>query len=329
MYTRRFWGRRTARFAILSLALLAASFANGGCEGAANEPTVRRADVEIVSAGSEPRRVLLYQPSVGTTQRLEVRVAVELEAGQMGGPMPTLVLGMTMMVEARFPTGHMKLRARLDHVSAEDQPGSQVPAVALTKPMEAMKGLSIDALLAADGRLFGARLARGNKQLPVDLEMQVSALIGSFEQTMMPLPDVPVGVGAVWRNSRPVEQNGMKLKTVNTIALSKIEGDSISYTIDTSIHGADQTVKQGDTAIEMKDIVGQGGGSGTIDLAALTVTSELASEFRSSMTAPNDVEPTKMTLASISKVRTLPPPPLSPSSAPPPPVPTPPSTPAP
>ncbi len=324
MPTRALRTAKRVHIAIRLLAAVAAASASmlpltlASCESGDLEaqPTPRRTDLEIVSAGNEPRRALFYHPAVGTIQRVETRVAIELEAGQMGGPMPTLVLGMTVTVDALYPTGHMKLRARLDHVSAEDRPGSQVSAVALTKPMEMMKGLSIHAMLSPDGRLFGARLDRGGKRLATDLEMQVSALIGTFEQTMMPLPDVPVGVGAVWRSSRPIEQNGMKLKAVNSISVTAIKGEAVSYSIDTSIHGDDQTVSQGETLIEMKDIVGHGGGMGTFDLATLSVTNELASEFRSSMKTAGDAEPTAMTLASLSKVRTLPaPPPRAPRDA--------------
>jgi hypothetical protein len=137
------------------------------------------------------------------------------------------------------------------------------------------------------------------------MEQQLSSLVASFESTMMTLPDDPVGVGAVWRNSRPVEQNGLKLKAVNSITLAAVRGDTIEYSIDTVIHGADQAITQSDITIEVKDIVGNGGGKGTVDLARLAVTSELAAEFRSEMQTPGDPAPTKMKMATLMKVRPL------------------------
>ena len=44
--------------------------------------------------------------------------------------------------------------------------------------------------------------------------------IGLYHLPPRPLPDEAVGVGAVWRNSRPIQQNGLALKAVNTITIT-------------------------------------------------------------------------------------------------------------
>lgn len=283
-----------------------AVFAMAACKGNEAPPApVSPPDLQIISAGDAPRRVLRYKPGKGTTQKLEVEIDVNVQAGDMGGPMPTMVIAMTVAVDAVMPTGQMKLRATIDDVTARDNPESKVPAVALAGPLEALKGVAIDALLSPNGRLTGAKVDRGGKELPKDIDTQVSSLVASFEQTMMPLPDEPVGVGAVWRNSRAIEQNGMSLKSVNSVSLASIEGDVVTLALDTDIHGQDQTVKQGDLTIEVKDILGNGGGKTRIDLAKLAVTSDLAAEFRSVMTAAGDPQPTTMTMTTVSKVKPL------------------------
>ena len=62
---------------------------------------------------------------------------------------------------------------------------------------------------------------------------------------------------------------------------------------------------QDGVTITIKDIVGNGGGKGTIDLGTLAVTSELAAELRAEMTATGDPAPTKMEMATLQKVRPL------------------------
>jgi len=106
----------------------------------------------------------------------------------------------------------------------------------------------------------------------------------------------------VWRNSKPIEQNGMKMIAVNSIQLTSIDGDVLGFAIDTQVHGDDQTLKQGELSVAIKDITGTGAGKGTIDLGTLALTSELATEFRSVMQAPGEPEATQMTMAIKTRV---------------------------
>jgi hypothetical protein len=280
---------------------------NAGCEGAKNSgpATISPPDLELVSAGSEPRKVLRYKVPSGTRKTHEVSIAVELTAGEMGGPMPTIVLTMSYEVSSVMPSGQMTLRATIEKVGALDVPDSKVPAQAVAGPLEQLKGLAINAVLSPNGRVTGSMLSAGTKPLTPELDQQVRSLITSFESTMMALPDEPVGAGAVWRNSRVIEQNGLKLKAVNSVTLAKVSGDLIVYSIDTAMHGDDQSVAQGDTTIQVQDIIGNGGGRGSVDLGTLEINSDLAAEFRSAMTASGDTAPTKMEMATLMKVRPL------------------------
>jgi hypothetical protein len=262
-------------------------------------------DLQIVSAGDAPRQLLRYRPAIGSQQKLEVAIDIDLRAQDLGGPMPTLVIAMTVGIDALLPTGQLRVRATIDDVSARDHPESKVLASALAGPLEPLEGLAIDALLSSDGRLAGARIDRGGRTLSSDLEAQLASLVASFEQTMMPLPDEPVGVGAVWRNSRAVAHNGMKLVAVNTISVTGLADDVLSYTIDTDIHGQAQVVAQGDSRIAVTDIVGSAGGKGSIGLVTLRVTSELLAELRSEMKADDDDTATRMTMVTLSRVRPL------------------------
>jgi hypothetical protein len=118
----------------------------------------------------------------------------------------------------------------------------------------------------------------------------------------MPLPDEAVGVGAVWRNSKPLEQNGLKMIAVNSVALTGIDGDKITFEIDTQVHGDDQTLQQGDLSVDIKDVTGTGSGKGSIDLRTLALTSELATEFRSAMQAGGEGSATPMKMGIITRV---------------------------
>lgn len=262
-------------------------------------------DLQIVSAGGEPRELLRYRPVPNTTQKLEVTIDIELDAGDMGGPMPTLVMTLTVNIGATLPTGQSAIHATIDRIVARDVPNSHVAAASLGPTLEPMKGIVFDAVLSPNGRVTGTSIDGRAQKLPAPTQISLASLVNSFEQTLMPLPDVPVGPGAVWRNSRPITRDGMTVTAVNSITLVSRQGSSFSYTIDSTLHGADQTAHDGSDAVEVKDITGTGGGKGTVDLTTLAVTSEIIAELRTKMSAPGDVEPTPLTMATITKVKTL------------------------
>ncbi|HEU4612606.1 MAG TPA: DUF6263 family protein [Kofleriaceae bacterium] len=269
-----------------------------GCSKGEDEgtPSIEPPDLQIVSAGSAPRQLLAYQPVQGSSVTLDLAVDVSVSAGEMGGPMPTIVLTLSVAVDAALPVGTM-LRTTVVDAVARDRDDSRVPAVALGGPLGLMKGVVLTSMLTPSGRIVGTRV-RTEQALPDTAKSQLSALVANFDQLVMPLPREPVGVGAVWRNSRPLEQNGMRMTAVNSIELLGVTEHKLSYAIDTEVHGPDQSVSQGGMTIDITGITGTGRGKGTIDLRTLAVSSELTSNFRSSMKATGEGQalPMQMTV---------------------------------
>lgn len=253
----------------------------------------RSTDLQIVSRGSEPRHVLRYQVAKGTSQKLDVAVDLAISADDMGGPLPTIVMSLTVDAMDLVPVG-TRLRATVVDMVARERDDSRILPNALNGPLDMMKGLVVTATLTPNGRTFGTKVDTGGKQMPDAAKAQLAQLASSVDNLMMPLPDDAIGVGAVWRNSKHIDQGGLSLTAVNSIQVTSIDGDKLSFTIDTMMHGADQTVSQGDATVEIEDIVGTGHGKGTIDLRTLAVTSELSSELRSSMQVPGEGSATAM-----------------------------------
>jgi len=284
------------RLLLLAMALI-------GCKGSDDaSANLGPPDLHIVSAGDEPRQLLRYQAVKGAQQKLEIAIDVAISAGEMGGPMPTIVLTLAIVVED-VTKGGMKLRTTVTDTAAVDRDDTRVPPAALSGPLDLMKGIVLVTTMAPSGRLSGTTIELGDKQLSGPAKAQLAALTTSFDQLMMTLPEQPVGVGAVWRNSKPLEQNGMKMIAVNSIQLTSVNGDVLGFAIDTQVHGDDQTVKQADLVVDMKDITGTGAGTGTVDLRTLALTSELATTFRTRMQAPGEPDATAMEMSIATRVK--------------------------
>jgi hypothetical protein len=282
--------------------LLLASLTVLGCsKGEGDAKTSSPPDLQLVSAGDEPRHRLRYQPVKATAITLELAIDIDVSAGDMGGPMPTIVETLSVTVEDVGPLG-AKLRSTVLDATARERIESRVPPNALGGPLDLMKGVVLTATLSPSGRLFGTKLELGDKRIPDAAKTQLAALTASFDQLMMPLPDEPVGVGAVWRNSKALDQNGLEMTAVNTVSLAELAGTELTFTIDTQVHGDDQTVEQGELGVEVKDITGTGKGKGTVDLRTLAITSELATEFRSTMKAPGEATAMPMRMSITTRV---------------------------
>jgi len=252
-------------------------------------------EVQLVATGIEPRQKLRYHAAKSTARTLEVAIDMDVTAGDMESALPHMVMTLSVLVEDVLYDGRMKLRTTVRDVEAHERITSPIAPASLGAPTDAMRGLVMTSTLYRDGHVADASIEGGN-------QFDVGTLGGNFEQVMMPLPDEPVGVGAVWRSSRPIQQGAMKLKAVSTITVTAMNGDNISFTIDTQAHGDDQVFRDARESMDMKDIVGTGKGKGTIDLATLAMTSELDTDFRSDMTAPGETAPTPMRMQTTTKV---------------------------
>jgi hypothetical protein len=300
--------------------LLLAALVFFGCKSRDEASSAARPpDLHIVSAGAEPRQHVRYQPAKGTKQELEIALDVDVTAGEMGGPIPTIAITLSLVVEDVLPTGGIELRSTVTDAQARDRDESRAVAKALGGPLDLMKGIAITTTMTPAGRLVGTKVDTAGKQLPDSAKTQLAALSASFDQLMMPLPEVPIGIGAVWRSSKNLEQNGMKMTAVNSVELVSVGNATLAYEIDTQVHGADQTVSQGGLTVDIKDITGTGGGKGAIDLKTLSITSELWTELRSSMQSPGEDQPTAMKMSIARRVM-----PVLAAPAPPPAAPAPP-----
>jgi hypothetical protein len=99
---------------------------------------------------------------------------------------------------------------------------------------------------------------------------------------------VPVGIGARWRTTRDLEENGLHTSTTNTIDLTAIDGDKLTFSLATEIHAADQKVAQQGVDIDVSHLAGTGSGQGTIDLAHFVMTGELSAAMHADMTAAGE-----------------------------------------
>jgi len=290
---------RSISLAVMSLALVVAGCSkepsrtteapdvSGSAAGTAG--TVKDG-LEVLSEGTAPKRLLRYAVPKGTHTPIEMALDVDIDAGIKQNA-PTMVIGMDISVDDVTSDGKMTLRSEITGVTARDRPGA-ISAAMLKGSLDLMTGTKMTAIVGPDGSFHDASLEVGPKTPPA-MKEQLSSMTGNLERVAMQLPKVPVGVGAKWRATKQLEQNGMNMTTTTTFEITAIDGDKISYKSTVAVTGPDQTISTGGISAKISSITGGGGGSGTIDLAKLALTGTHEVSFGATMAAGGETTPLK------------------------------------
>lgn len=269
-----------------------------GCGCGGEKPTPAPTDpngVEVMYAGSEPRRELRYRITKGDKLEVELTIDVELDAGGIGGPLPTVVVGTELVATDVLPDSSMRVRATINSVTSHDVPNSTLSAESMATHMQLLKGMSMSGALLPDGGIRELH-AETPAKLPPAMAQQLETVTRGFQQVSLSLPHLPVGNGAAWRQRKTIEQNGMKLFAVTTIVVTAMDERSFTFTSSTSLGGQDQTVALQGHTIEMTNIGGVGTGKGTIDLTKMVMTGETTLSFHSDMTTAGNTDQMGMTM---------------------------------
>ena len=200
-----------------------------GSDKARPPPLPPEQGIVLVNPGTEPRRLLRYWVAKGTRSLIEMEMDLDVDAGGQGGPLPTLTLVSEIVADDMTPDGLMKVRTTMLEVAARDRQGAIMPAAPMTENMQAMRGFSITGTLSARGTLHDVALDTHGTKLPPALADQLGNLRRGFEQTIMPLPAEPVGVGASWRYKKTFDQNGMKLRNVTDVVVTAVDKEQVSF----------------------------------------------------------------------------------------------------
>jgi hypothetical protein len=258
--------------------------------------------VELISAGSGPQRVLRYKLLKGTRSKLQLAIDNALTAGGRAMVSPTLVIDLELAIDHVFPDGSARVRTTITGATPREKPGATVPVGVLAQMTSSLPGTVFTARLSPTGRVSESKV-EVTKDLPLQVRAQVDKLNERVAQVAMPLPQQPVGAGAKWSVKSALDLDGMKLATITTTEVTKLDGDVVTFTSATTITAPNQKVTEGSITAELTDIGGGGTGTGTIDLARMTMDGQLSLEFRGTMSAQGVTAPLKMTMAMTTSSR--------------------------
>lgn len=161
--------------------------------------------VKLLSAGTEPRRPLRYSMTPGSKERLEMTMKMSMAMEMAGSAMPAMdmpPMKMVMDIDVlpNAPNGDFAFNFTFADISME---GNLVPA----GTFDGIKGVRAAVTVSDRGVVSSMKIATDSITDP-RLKQILSA--SGMEKLSAPLPIEPVGVGAKWEVTQPLQLAGMK-----------------------------------------------------------------------------------------------------------------------
>ncbi len=238
--------------------------------------------VEVLSPGAEPRRLLSYN-------QLHTHDTLVEATWQVG---TLLISGMFQGEETYFP--HVRTLWEVTSVTTEDkrEPRFQAAAVLIgtqivqdedpdegaeervdpgyiplfESTLRSMRGLRVQLSFDSSGYWHSLRWPEGLAPLPQRLMQQLSRVLTS--QLLIPLPKVPIGIGATWRVLAPTHTGLVAATEVKTFTLDSIDHPWMKVSTKLSF-APSTTMWRVDRDISVKRVSGRGEGIAVSSLLEL------------------------------------------------------------
>jgi len=256
--------------------------------------------VRLLDAGAQPRTELRYKFQANQSEKMimEMSMAMAMEIGEQKQPetqvTPTRT---TMTIDSKeiSPEGDVRYEFKVEQVEVLPGPGADPATVnAMKQMMNSMVGLSGSATVTSRGFTKDADV-----KIPAGINPQMEQAMEnvnkSMDQMSAPLPVEPVGRGARWLVTMPVETSGLKITQTVTYSLSEIQGDKVK---------CDLKIKQSALPQEM-DVPGAAPGTKML-LESLTSSGEGTIEMQMTNLVPTshiDMTTTNLVSANNQKIK--------------------------
>jgi hypothetical protein len=241
------------------------------------------AQVQLLTPGEEPRTALRYDLQPGFSEVLTMDMNMDMDMRLTGVPrqqasIPTMRLTMELEITEITAEGDLRSQATVRKVEAIARAGSNVPVATLQRQLEEMNGLTGWTIMSTRGVIKDAGFT-----LPADMSAEAAQQMGNMEQQMrqlsFPLPEEPVGKGAMWKVSTELDAEGVTLTQDAIYWLVDLEGQVGELEVTLTQNAppqkvTDPTLPAGTTA-ELTSMVSEGTGTMQLDLTRIVPTSSL------------------------------------------------------
>ena len=253
--------------------------------------------------GAEPKVVLGSQGRAPNVQleplqpkpgyRSKAKLALTLRGG--GGSLPSLDLAISL--ETKRPKGAkpgshgpVDAVATIDSAEVSSAERANVPP-AFVDRISGLEGSHITYSILPDGA--GKNFAYDLSKRASGLDTALDSLVEAFSAMTVPVPDKPVGVGAMWMVTTRGMVAGVDVVSYRLVKLEAIEGDHVKLSVNAKRYAASDDV----------DLPGLPTKFGKVKLAQFASTSNGSVDIDKGVPLPTGVQLTQMLQAPIVPVK--------------------------
>ena len=262
--------------------------------GAADKAMPRGTAPKVVlgNQGQTPRVQLEpLQPKAG--YKSKAKLALTLRGG--GGSLPPLDL--TLALETKRPKGAkpgshgpVDAVATIESAEVSSSERANVPP-AFVDRISGLKGSHITYSILPDGA--GNNFAFDLSKQASGLDTALDSLVEAFSAMTVPVPDKPVGVGAMWMVTTRGMVAGIDVVSYRLVKVESIEGDHVKLSVNAKRYAASDNV----------DLPGLPTKFGKVKLAQFASTSNGSVDIDKGVPLPTGVQLTQMLQAPLVPVK--------------------------
>ncbi len=270
------------------------------------------AQVKLLDAGTEPRKILRLHPKTGDKQTVDmtVKIAIDVKIGEMENPamkLPAMKMTLNLTVKDVSAAGDITYEMAVSDASVAEEPDVMPQlAEAMKASLASIKGMSGTGTRSSRGLTKSMDIKAATEADP-QLRQAMEQMKEAFTRAATPLPEEAVGPGARWEARMPLKSQGMTIDQTATYELVSIEGERVTASSTIAQSAANQKIQNPvmpALKLDLTKMTGNGNGKITLDLSQLLpqeATVELHSESSMAMNAGDQKQ--TMTLKTEMNVR--------------------------
>ena len=258
--------------------------------------------IVVAETGGEPRQALRYDLAAVTAQTTQMDMDMSLTMG-MGGQsfdqsMPTIRTGVSIVDPSVNGDGNLRMGFRMDGMSMVDN-GTEIDPMMraqLDAAFSQMNGFGGTMVIDDRGNLVNSEFDL--ESVAPALRQQLESTMQTMQQSVIPLPEQPVGVGARWSADMSVAMNGMSLSQTASYELTEMGEGYVVIVSTITQSAAQQTISLPDmpgASVELMSYTGSGTGVMNVRLdrampdGTFSLTSDTSMRTGADMGMPMDM----------------------------------------
>jgi hypothetical protein len=259
------------RFTLLFLSLLLFVGSAAAQDSAAEHASPT--GIVVSETGGEPRQTLRYNLEAVTAQTTQMDMNLNLNLGMAGQTfdqaMPTIRTSVSVVEPFVNGDGNLRIGFRMDGMVMVDNgtPVDPMMREQLDAAFSQMDGFSRIMVIDDCGNLVSSDFDL--ESVAPALRQQLESAIHAMQQSVIPLPEEPVGVGAHWTVDMPLSINGMSLAQTTSYEVTEFGEGYVVISSTITQSAVQQLITLSDmpgASVELMSYTGSGTGLATVRL---------------------------------------------------------------